>query len=195
MSAEQVNLMLTSPHPQLQLWPSGRCPLWRRWLRTSRQCWTPQTPSPAAQRSDSCRRTCGPPCRRRAKTVKLFSSTKKKRKRANPVIHGESAAPDYHLDGINPNAEPLALGDDVGDAAAAIGELRLEVDPLPGGRLRHDVYVDLQGSYTKHVFSVAASRTAWLHFGSWWLPSPRWAWPCPGGRTWSVPSPSASRPR
>lgn len=52
--------------------------------------------------------------------------------------------PDHHFDRIHPDAQSLLSWDDVRDASAAVGELRVKVDPLPRRRLGHDVDVDLQ---------------------------------------------------
>lgn len=51
--------------------------------------------------------------------------------------------------------------EDVGDAPAAVGELGVEVDPLSGGGLGHDVDVDLQEATTGlPVYHSASAKTA-----------------------------------
>ena len=61
------------------------------------------------------------------------------------------APPDHQLDRVYPDAQPLVLWDGIGDSAAAIGQLRVEVHPLPRGGLGHDVYVHLGGETKMHI--------------------------------------------
>ena len=52
--------------------------------------------------------------------------------------------PDHHFDRIHPDTQPFARGDYIRDTSTAVCELSVKVHPLSGGRLSHDVDVNLQ---------------------------------------------------
>lgn len=64
----------------------------------------------------------------------------------SPHIQGTltSNLPHHHFDGIHPDSQSSVLGDGVGNAAAAVTDLCVKVDPLSRWGLRHDMDVNLQ---------------------------------------------------
>ena len=62
-----------------------------------------------------------------------------------------SRLPDHHLDRVNPNAQTLALRDDVRDTSAAIGQLGIKVRPVSRWRLCHDVDIHLRAVPHTHT--------------------------------------------
>lgn len=64
---------------------------------------------------------------------------------SNPTFHSscKRTSPDHHLHGVHTDAQAPVLGDDVGNPATAVADLRVKVNPLSGRRLGHDVNVHL----------------------------------------------------
>lgn len=59
------------------------------------------------------------------------------------LLTAQSCIPDYHLDGVDTHAQAVSLRDGVGDTPTAVGHQCVQVQPLPRGRLRHDVHIHL----------------------------------------------------
>ena len=55
----------------------------------------------------------------------------------------EVVLPDHHFHGVNSDSQLPAFWEDEGHPAAAIGQLRVEEDPITGRGLSHDVEIHL----------------------------------------------------